>query len=104
MKESYGTLSETINALASDGYTFDFNRHIVSGVKDSPNTPLSPENFEIDKVFRFEGQSNPDDESVLYAISSSKLKVKGVLVNGYGVSTDRAIDDFIKGLRVRNNS
>ena len=25
MKESYGTLSETINALKKEGYTLDFN-------------------------------------------------------------------------------
>ena len=25
MKESYGTLSETINALKKEGYTIDFN-------------------------------------------------------------------------------
>jgi len=27
MKESYGTLSETINGLKTEGYTVDFNIH-----------------------------------------------------------------------------
>lgn len=95
MKESYGTLSETINGLKKDGYTLDFNVRQERIVCHQTNTILSSEDFEIDKVYRFEGATNPDDQSVLYAISSSKLGVKGVLVNGYGISADAATDAII---------
>ena len=98
MEESYGTLSETINGLKKEGYTLDFNLKDDCVVCQSSNTVLSPEDFEIDKVYRFEGASNPDDESVLYAISSSKFGVKGLLVNGYGISADEISDAMIKKL------
>ncbi|MFZ1800332.1 MAG: hypothetical protein WAU24_10760 [Chitinophagaceae bacterium] len=49
-------------------------------------------------MYRFEDASNPDDLSVLYAISSSKFGVKGVLVNGYGISADAAADAIIARL------
>jgi len=88
MKESYGTLSETINGLKEEGYTFDFNIREDCLVCQQNNATLSPEDFEIDKAYRFEGESNPDDASILYAISSSKFDVKGLLVNGYGISSD----------------
>jgi len=99
MKEWYGTLSETINGLKKEGYTLDFNICEESVTCHQTNLILSPEDFEIDKVYRFEGESNPDDQSILYAISSPKFEVKGVLVNGYGISSDDVTNALIKKLK-----
>lgn len=99
MTENYGTLSQIINALRLDGYSLDFNVQEERIVCHQTNTVLSPEDFEIDKLYRFEGASNPDDQSVLYAISSLKFDVKGVLVNGYGISADAATDAIIARLK-----
>jgi quercetin dioxygenase-like cupin family protein len=98
MKESYGTLSETINGLKKEGYTLDFNisPDFVQG--DKPNRTLSAEDFVIDKFFRFEGETNPDDQAILYAISSTKFNVKGVLVNGYGISSNHGYSTLISKL------
>ena len=98
MKESYGTLSETINGLKKEGYTLDFNisPDFVQG--DKPNRTLSSEDFVIDKVYRFEGETNPDDQAILYAISSAKFNVKGVLVNGYGISYNQGYSTLISKL------
>jgi quercetin dioxygenase-like cupin family protein len=87
MKESYGTLSETMNALKKEGFTMDFNIHHEHLVCQQEDMILSPDDFEIDKVYRFEGESNPADQSILYAISSHKFGSKGLLVNGYGISS-----------------
>lgn len=50
-------------------------------------------------MYRFEGESNPDDQSKLHVISSPKFNIKGTLVNGYGISsnqeTDRAIENLL---------
>lgn len=99
MKESYGTLSETINRLKKEGYTHDFNIKTDYIICSQTNAKLSAKDFEIDKVYRFEGSSNPDDQSVLYAISSSNLDVKGVLVNGYGISAEAGTDEIIAKLK-----
>jgi hypothetical protein len=99
MKESYGTLSETIDGLKKDGYTLDFNVSQDAIVCPLTDEKLSPQDFRIDKVYRFEGDTNPDDQSVLYAISSQKSDRKGVLVNGYGISADLATDELIKKLQ-----
>ncbi len=95
MKESYGTLSQTINGLKKEGYTMDFNiqeDHLADRI-------LSPDDFEIDKVFRFEGETNPEDQSILYAISSPKFGTKGLLVNGYGISSDAMSNQLISKLK-----
>ncbi|MDQ6763517.1 MAG: phosphoribosylpyrophosphate synthetase [Bacteroidota bacterium] len=102
MEESYGTLSETINGLKKDGYVLDFNVQQERIVCHQTNTVLSPEDFEIDKAYRFEGVSDPEDLSVLYAISSAKFDMKGVLVNGYGISADAATDAIIARLKTHS--
>lgn len=103
MKESYGTLSQTLNGLKADGYTLDFNIQGDCVICHENNTVLSPDDFEIDKVYRFEGESNPDDEAVLYAITSLKHGVKGVLVNGYGIYEEPASSALVAKLRTHNN-
>jgi len=60
---------------------------------------LSPDDFEIDKFFRFEGETNHEDQSILYAISSPKFGTKGLLVNGYGISSDAISSQLISKLK-----
>ena len=98
MKESYGTLSETVNGLKKDGYTLDFNVRHDCLVCQQTQDELSPDEFEIDKVYRFEGPSDPADEAIVYAISSPSNGVKGTLINGYGISSDDMSDALVKKL------
>jgi len=99
LKESYGTLSETINGLIKVGYTHDFNIKEDCLVCHQIDSILSPHDFQIDKVYRFEGESNPDDQSILYAISSTKFNIKGTLINGYGISSDDITAKIIEKLK-----
>lgn len=98
LDESFGTLSETINGLIKNGYTHDFNLDNESTAGHRENIILSPADFQIDKVYRFEGSSDPDNQSILYAISSIKHDIKGILVNGYGISDDEATSKMIEKL------
>jgi hypothetical protein len=90
---NHTTLSETIAELKSQGYSFDFN------TANSLSAVLSPKDFEIDIIHRFEGASNPDDQCILYAISSFKLGIKGILVNGYGISAVDETNELVSKLR-----
>lgn len=103
MNESFGTLSETINGLIKLGYTHDFNIKDECIVCHQVNITLSPDNFQIDKVYRFEGASDPEYQSILYAISSAKFAIKGILVNGYGISADEASSKLIEKLQTNIN-
>ncbi len=96
LKESFGTLSETINGLIKLGYTHDFNVKGECIVCQQENVTLPPDNFQIDKIYRFEGATNPDDQAILYAISSEKHKMKGTLVNGYGISANAEVDKLVE--------
>lgn len=98
LKESYGTLSQTINGLVAAGYDIDLNIQDECLICHNTGSSFSPEEFAIDKLYRFEGETNPDDESIVYAISSKKFNIKGVLVNGYGPSADEATSRLVDRL------
>lgn len=92
---NYSTVSQAINSLKAKGFTLDFNleQNCISG----SHCRLSPEQFEIVEVFRYEGNSDPADEAVVYAIQSAEGH-KGVLVTGYGISHDSVSDAMLKKL------
>lgn len=96
--EDYQTLLEALNGLKEKGYTLDFN--LVNGnlQNSAKDVKLEPEEFCIDEFHRFEGMSDPDDNSVVYAISSEKYNLKGVFVNGYGVYSDDLSEELLKKL------
>jgi len=94
------TLSEKLNELKSKGYTEDFNLSEDCIDCRSSTLKIFPSDFQIDEYYRFEGQSDPGDSAILYAISSNKHSVKGVLVNGYGVYSDTLTDEMLEKLKI----
>ena len=77
------------------GYTKDFNLRENCMVCDEEK--YHPEDFEIVEVYRYEGDSDPADEAVVYAIESKKGD-RGVLVSGYGISADEMTSELAKKL------
>jgi hypothetical protein len=104
MKNYLTTLSEVMNELRKRGYTEDLNlRSDCIHCKDG-KLVLHPDDFTIDRFYRFEGESDPADQAILYAISSEKHKLKGVLVNGYGTSADPLTDAMVRKLETHESS
>lgn len=87
-QHSYDTLSEAVNDLAKRGYTADFLMHEEKDcLYCSRNSlELSPDDFTIDEVYRFEGMTDPADESIVFAISSAKFNIKGLVINSFGAN------------------
>jgi len=83
--EKTDTLSGQITILRAEGYTEDFNLMEDSLECRDGDYKLLHDQFNVDEVFRFEGDSDPADEAILYAISSEHYPLKGILVNGYGI-------------------
>lgn len=98
---SYETVSEAINDLAKRGYTTDFKIHAEEEKIICQKTfiQLSPDDFEIDETYRFEGETDPGDEMIVFAISSKKNNMKGILVNGYGTYADSGTSKIVEKLK-----
>ncbi len=100
--ENYETLSEAITALKTQGYTEDLNLKENCLECISGKHKLLPHEFTVDKSFRFDVDEDPSDQAMLYAISSDKHGMKGLLVNGYGVYSDDATNEILKKLKSIN--
>jgi len=101
--KNFETLSSAITALVARGYSNDFNLH-PEWIECAPlNVKFMPEEFHVDEVHRFEGMTNPDDSSVLYAISSTS-GVKGLLVDAYGVYAESLSTLMIDRLKIDGNT
>lgn len=94
----FATVTEALAWLEQAGYTYDFNLDKDCLTYDGGQKRLDPEEFTIDKVFRFEGITDPGDENVIYAISSAEHRVKGTLMNAFGVYSDPISDKMVKKL------
>jgi hypothetical protein len=99
--DPYVTLSGTMNELRKEGYVEDFNLQQNCLECRNGQFRVFAEDFKIDKYFRFEGQSNPSDQSILYAISSDKHQLKGVLVNAYGIYSEAVTDEMLEKLEMK---
>lgn len=98
--ETYETMVEALGALKRQGYTEDFNLDNNSLICRQGQVRVGHDEFQIDKFFRFEGATNPDDQSILYAISSDKHGVKGTFVNAYGIYSDDKANFLLDRLNV----
>jgi hypothetical protein len=79
------TLSQRMNELKAQGYVNDFNLSDDKITSSDKSDYYLPKDFNVDKVYRFEGMTNPSDNSILYAITTSDGQ-KGLLVDGYGIT------------------
>ena len=98
--KTFETLSEAVNDLVKRGYkhNFSFKSNRIECVENKIN--LQPDEFEIDEIHRFEGDTDPGDENVLFAISSAKHKIKGLLVDAFGTYADASSADLISRLKM----
>jgi hypothetical protein len=93
IQRDYDTVSEAVNDLKKRGYSADLSMEADKDYlfEKSSGTQLSPEDFSIDEVYRFEGMTDPGDEMIVYAISANEKNVKGIVVNAFGIySSSRA--------------
>jgi hypothetical protein len=93
----YSTLVEAVNDLRARGYTDELELTEHDGFHHH-RSPLSPEDFRIDEYHRFEGPSDPADMSIVYAISSDKLGLKGLLINAYGTYASGVVQRMVHAL------
>ena len=89
------SLSSCSNKLREMGYTEDFqvDKNGLSTFGSGTKCYL-PEEVRIVNFYRFEGASDPGDNSILYAIETND-GVKGTLADGYGASASDDVSRFI---------
>ena len=96
--ENYDTVVAALAGLKAKGYTLDFNIVFDKVTCEEMGVCLNPHEFEITETHRFEGDTNPDDEDIVYAIESKDGKIKGSMTSAYGLYADPISNEMIQKL------
>ena len=96
---AYKTMAEAVQGLKNRGFTS--NLEYRDGALHAVGTAqtYSPRHVTIVEHHRFEGASDPDDMSVIYAIECTD-GTRGTLVDAFGVYANPQLADFLKQVEV----
>jgi len=84
------SLYSCLNRIIGDGYTDDFKPTLKGLQSKKTNRIYRPNEIKIVNFFRFEGNSNPDDNVIMYIIETVDGQ-KGTLVNSSASSNDQKL-------------
>ncbi|MEY2570319.1 MAG: hypothetical protein QOE63_669 [Acidimicrobiaceae bacterium] len=84
---AFETVTEAVAYLTEHGYTTDLVL-AAGGLKENGGTAVfAPEVCAVEHQWRFEGESNPDDEDIVLGVRLSN-GTKGVVTSAYGKDMD----------------
>ena len=92
-KEEMKTLSAVINSLTRDGYETQFKINKYGLKSLSTEKVYRPDEIKIINFYRFEGESDPADNSIVYAIETADGEL-GTVTDAYGPYSDAMLTTF----------
>lgn len=93
---------EALKEFERDGYDKNLVARYDHFELDSGAERAGPEDFEVDEIVRFENTSDPDDQSILYAISS-RHGWKGLYLESYGLYHEDFSTEMLEKLSRHRN-
>lgn len=93
-------MDRCIEKLEQKGYTDQFRVEKGKLISTKTQKKYKSKDVMAANFFRFEGISNPDDMSVLYAIETSDGD-KGTLIDAYGLYADDETGEFMKEVEIQ---
>lgn len=94
----YRSVEEVLAALADRGYVANFEYLKQGFTQVETGRTFTPDELTIVEHHRFEGVSDPDDESIVYAIESGD-GIRGVLVDAFGTYANPDLSEFLRNVR-----
>jgi hypothetical protein len=95
------TVVDALDLLRSEGYETEFQ--LVDGClrAEGVDRPCPTADAVVERLFRFEGPSDPGDEMVVFGLRDPSTGLRGVLASGFGPSADPEVLDHLTGLATR---
>lgn len=87
------TVTEALDLLAREGYADDLHLGADGLDCSSCGTNHPTDLVEVDRVFRFEGPSDPADEAIVLGLRCPACGAKGSLVSAFGPDAEPALAD-----------
>lgn len=98
------TLVQVLEKLRQQKKDNEF-RWTPAGFTIGRGKTYQPEDLKIIRTFRFEGESNPDDSSVLYVIEAND-GLTGYSIDAYGAisshENEEGYDNFMRKIPIEN--
>jgi len=88
------TLTSCVNKVVKDGYTDNFKVTKEGLLSSSTEKYFKPDQVEVINFYRFEGQSDPADNAIMYVIETNQGQ-KGILIDAYGPYSDEKVTAFM---------
>ena len=102
MDKGYSSLSVAIEQLQAEGYAEDFNL-VEEGIESKGlKKQWKAGECEVVRYFRFEGMTDPGDNSILYAIETKDGK-KGLLVDNYSAAGTYISEEMREKLKITHD-
>jgi hypothetical protein len=89
------SLATCLNKMVLDGYTADFGVSEQGLKVTNQENRYLPQEIEVVNFFRFEGESDPSENAILYVIETAD-GTRGTLIDAFGVYSDARINAFMK--------
>lgn len=87
-------LASCVNKMKEDGYKEDFQVTKKGMTTFNEDKYYQPDEVRVENFYRFEGTSDPGDNTILYVIETND-GTKGTLVDGYGAYASPEVSKFI---------
>ncbi len=98
------TVTEALRLLRDDGYVADFE--LIDGAIrwEHRTNSCAVDAVVVERLFRFEGPSDPGDEMVVFGLYDPVTGARGALASGFGPSADPDMLDHLVGLASRHEA
>jgi hypothetical protein len=96
-------LEKCMNKLEAEGYTDQYRVEKGKLVDLTNQKKYKAKDVKAVNFFRFEGITNPEDMSILYAIETSDGR-KGTLVDAYGMYSDDDTGAFMQDVEINKKA
>ncbi|MDR2237453.1 MAG: hypothetical protein LBE92_15130 [Chryseobacterium sp.] len=100
------TLSQVMQKLAERGIHREFRMNENCEMKfENSETIYQPTDLIILKTYRFEGDSNPDDNAVLYVLRDNAGN-RGMIIDSYGADSNypgEKFDEFLRDIPIQES-
>lgn len=77
------TLSQAMSRLRGEGFRRELRAH-EGQLEDDDGERFDPESLQVAEVVRFEGESDPGDEAILFALRHPERGFGGLYAVSYG--------------------
>jgi len=92
-------LAQSSNKLVQEGFDKNFKATPEGLCCIETEKIYKPSDILVANFYRFEGISDPSDNSILYAIEASD-GTKGTLIDAYGAYSDQNVEKFMKQVKI----